>query len=493
MKTCILRALALSALVASAVLVGCQQTQSETNAPGALPGRSAAQTPRLSATTIFAHAHLLERQGEFARAAVQYRRALETVPDFIAARNRLGITLNKMGRHSEATQEFLVILETNPNLAFVRNNLGFSYYLEGNYAAAEAEFTRALEMKPDFTRARMNRGVAQAKLARWSEALEDFKAACSESDAYFNLGMVQSEAGFYADAARSLELALRVNPKLDVARVQLHEVARLAALQEQAQREAQAVATIEMHDEDGDTLVMRTDDGASGQLTQDGDDHSGDPTDDDAMHTTESHMIMTDADNRHAAAATDDMHGATPDETMEMHGGHASDTTDMTSHGTAPETHADAPTTGSPAGDDSAFGADQSGALFLPTDFFPGGTPGNGGLIDTGEAGGLVLGATAEAWTPDDAGFTDDPAVMGPTGMGQGDTHWDNFGVTSEGLTPQQSQQLSMLMGRFIRSLLDCPERSNDCWSDVQMFLTHTTPSGTSTPSGGMMTPEVHH
>src|SRR5262245_5026360 len=95
--------------------VGCQapfqmanpfQTAKAKSMPGELPANiDQAAQPRLTATTYFAHGHLLERQGQFEQAAAQYRAALKLQPEFTSARNRLGITLNKLGKHAEATQE----------------------------------------------------------------------------------------------------------------------------------------------------------------------------------------------------------------------------------------------------------------------------------------------------------------------------------------------------------------------------------------------------
>lgn len=226
----------LAAILAAVVTApACQQTspQRSTSEPGQLPGRTEIdRTPRLNATTYFAHGHLLERQGEFERAIAQYRKALELAPTFVSARNRLGITLNKMGQHSLASAEFRKVLETSPHLTYVQNNLGFSYYLEGKYELAEATLRDALSRKPSFPRARMNYGVVLGKLGRLREAFEQFRQAGSEADAYYNVALLQTEAGLYADAAQSLDTALRLNPRLEAARQQLRDVSRLAAAEQ---------------------------------------------------------------------------------------------------------------------------------------------------------------------------------------------------------------------------------------------------------------------
>lgn len=224
----------LSAGAGLLLLTACQQTTRTQTSPGALPEPpTAAATPvetqKINPTTVFAAAHLLERQGQFEKAAAQYRQALEAQPNFVAARNRLGITLNKLGRHTEASYEFLKALELQPQHAYLQNNLGFSLYLEERYQDALEVFERALAIKPDFPRAKMNHALTLAKLGRPAEAFAEMRTVTNEADAYFNIGVLLTEAGDYGEAARNLENALKLRPEFEAARRELREVARLAA------------------------------------------------------------------------------------------------------------------------------------------------------------------------------------------------------------------------------------------------------------------------
>ncbi|MEW6198261.1 MAG: tetratricopeptide repeat protein [Planctomycetota bacterium] len=216
-------------------LFACMTTEPVAN-PGALPtAKSTNVDPRLDASTYLAHGHLLERQGHFEKAVAQYREALKVNPNLVAAHNRLGITLNKLGRHAEASAEFRAALELEPRAAHLYNNLGFSLYLDGHFEAAERALARATELQPDFRRAHMNRGLVLARLEHYDEALSAFCEAGPRDEAYYNLAVVQTEAGNYVAAARALEQALTVNPDFAAARQQLREIARLAAAQEAEQ------------------------------------------------------------------------------------------------------------------------------------------------------------------------------------------------------------------------------------------------------------------
>jgi len=241
---------------------GCNQPSQKT-ALGNLPGQPANDLePKVNATTYFAHGHLLERQGQFERAAVQYRKAVALQPNFVSARNRLGITLNKLGRHAEASVQFRQAVAHHPELAYLRNNLGFSLYLEERYAEAEAALEQALSLKPDFPRAHLNRALVFARLNRFDNAFSELMQAGSEADARFNMGILLTEAQRYADAARYLESALALRPNFDAARQQLRDVSRLAAeaeAQQAAQPALAAETTIEkMTPERTETLVADT-------------------------------------------------------------------------------------------------------------------------------------------------------------------------------------------------------------------------------------------
>jgi Flp pilus assembly protein TadD len=237
-RTCIA-----AAVIALGGLVACQTSQPSQN-PGALPVSKLDVSPRLNASTYVAHGHLLEQQGNLAQAVEQYRHALALTPDLLAARNRLGVTLNKLGLHAEASHEFGQALARHPQSGQLRNNLGFSLYLEGRYEEAEQELARAVDLQPSFRRAQMNHGLALAKLGRYDEALAAFTVASSEADAYYNLAVVQTDAKHYAEAARALEHALVLNPDFTEARQQLRDVSRLAAAEETKRAEAERDAAI---------------------------------------------------------------------------------------------------------------------------------------------------------------------------------------------------------------------------------------------------------
>lgn len=223
---------------ACGMLVGCQTTSESMSHPGNLPSPlgeqtvASSQSVQINATTYFAHAHLLERQGHFARARDQYEKALKLKPDFVSAKNRLGITLNKLGEHALATQQFQQAIGLEAGQAYLYNNLGFSQFLEGDFRAALSAFQQALDLNPAFDRARVNYAMTLAKLGSFDDALGEFRLVLGEADACYNMGVLMGEAGRFGDAAEFFEAAIAANPEMKAAHIQLREVARTAAKSE---------------------------------------------------------------------------------------------------------------------------------------------------------------------------------------------------------------------------------------------------------------------
>ena len=247
-------------LAGSLAIIGCTQSPNTKSSLGHLPGQDplASDQPRVNSATYCAHGNLLERQGQFERAIVQYRRALALTPDFLTARNRLGITLNKIGRHADASAEFRQALAQHPEQAYLHNNLGFSLYLEEDYDGAIASINTALELDPGFARAHMNYALVLAKLEKFDQAFEELSQAGSTIDAYFNMGVILTEAKQYAEASQYLEAALAANPNFDAARQQLLLVSRLAAEHEAQQAVNEALAAETSTDQTPPTSANET-------------------------------------------------------------------------------------------------------------------------------------------------------------------------------------------------------------------------------------------
>jgi len=234
-------------LIAAATLVaGCAKQDYQMMGPGMMgPGRQGTnpktdpaylnaeeeKMPKILPDTHYAAGMLFEQQGQVEKAILQYRKAVALNHNFAAAYNRLGLTLSAVGQHDEAIVVLSRAAELRPQNPALRNNLGFEYILAQRWDDAEFQLEQAVENQPTFARAHVNLGLVRARTGRFSEALESFRQAMAEPDAYYNLGLTQRGQQKYDEAADSFRRVLELNPDFSAARVQLDQlVDKLSAI-----------------------------------------------------------------------------------------------------------------------------------------------------------------------------------------------------------------------------------------------------------------------
>ncbi len=229
----------LTTLLTVGLPLGCQDHQSANSFDRARQHRltdASDQLPpfneEIEPDTHVAAGRLHESYHRYARAAQQYRQAIDLNPENLEAYNRLGVVYDKLGRFQEADEAFLTAIQIAPDKAFLYNNLGFSYALQQRYGEAEEVLHRAIQIQPDFARARVNLGMCLAHQDRWQEALAQFEQAVPREAAYYNIGLLYHAKKRYNEAAHAYRTALTLNPEMRAAEK------RLAMLSPDAQAQA---------------------------------------------------------------------------------------------------------------------------------------------------------------------------------------------------------------------------------------------------------------
>src|SRR3990172_5047519 len=118
--------------------------------------------PKILPETHFAAGMLFERQGQFDKGIVQYRKAVALNHNYVVAFQRLGMVLSATGQHLEAAQTLQRALALRPDNAVLCNNLGFEWMLAQQWDHAERELRPAIELQPDLATAHINLGLVQA-------------------------------------------------------------------------------------------------------------------------------------------------------------------------------------------------------------------------------------------------------------------------------------------------------------------------------------------
>ena len=98
---------------------------------------------------FFEKGNQLYQQGDYAKAAEYYEKAVEADSNFALGYNALGLTYKAMGASEpEVAWYFKVATDIDPNYAEAYDNLGKSYYAMGDFTKAEENCQKALSINP---------------------------------------------------------------------------------------------------------------------------------------------------------------------------------------------------------------------------------------------------------------------------------------------------------------------------------------------------------
>ena len=136
-----------------------------------------------------------------------------TNPDLL---NAYGVALADAKKSDEAIRQWQRVLQLDPTNAPAYQNMGIVALRDNDVRTARAQLSRALELNPRLPLALNTLGVVSARendmpsaLAYWKKAVE---LDPQQFDALFNTGLVQTSAGNYAEARKSLEQFVRTAP-----------------------------------------------------------------------------------------------------------------------------------------------------------------------------------------------------------------------------------------------------------------------------------------
>lgn len=116
-------------------------------------------------------AKALEMRGDSTEAVVgEYKKAIEMKPNYVEARQDLGLLCFEKGDYEEARREFEKIIEIEPNNVVIYNNLGQLHSTLKDYKKAEEYFRRAIDLALDYDFALNNLGKLYFDQGRWPES-----------------------------------------------------------------------------------------------------------------------------------------------------------------------------------------------------------------------------------------------------------------------------------------------------------------------------------
>lgn len=191
-----------------------------------------------SARQLYDEGLILYQTNRLKEAIKMFSRALQIDPDFLPARRQRGLAYGKLGLLEKAIEDFEAVLAyfpekmeagieytlvSDPNHdieADVSYNLGVFYGKLERYEQAKKFYDRAIKLKPDFANAYCNRGDMSLKTGQWEEAVLYFTKALELNPydilALFGRALANERLGkkreALDDAKRFLELAPPEHP-----------------------------------------------------------------------------------------------------------------------------------------------------------------------------------------------------------------------------------------------------------------------------------------
>ena len=154
--------------------------------PSGGPPRRAGRDVLLEPRTAWEHCDLGRaylRDGEHARAALQFQQAVDLRPQDFWPNFYQGLCAYKLGRFEDALNAFRVCISLADNPAECYFNRALAYEALGRTDEALRDYTRALQCDDRLTGAALNRGILHYAAGRYADAAADLGRALATASA----------------------------------------------------------------------------------------------------------------------------------------------------------------------------------------------------------------------------------------------------------------------------------------------------------------------
>ena len=171
-------------------------------------------------------------QRDVEQAIKHYRQALVIYPNFILARNDLGVLYMQLRRLSEAAEQFQEALRIAPTAFNPRLNLGIVRIEQKDYPGAIEEINQAVSINSSHPAPYLYLGIARFEANQLPEALRELSKAVDIGGngyplAHYYSALIHIKTGKDAEAVRALKAYLAAAPdgeEADNARMLLERV-----------------------------------------------------------------------------------------------------------------------------------------------------------------------------------------------------------------------------------------------------------------------------
>jgi tetratricopeptide (TPR) repeat protein len=207
---------------------------SKSSGPGIVSAAEFDQQVPALAKKEYEQAMKLLRRGQLQGAITRLRQAIALYPEYLVARNDLGVQYLKLKRLDEAAAQFETVVERNPRYFNSRFNLGLVLVERKNYAEAISQFHQAIALDSARPEAHFWLGLALFQTYNLSGAERELTKALltggsAYASAHFYLAQVHLKKGARAEAVAALKAYLEEAPGGEFAEEARRSLRKLAA------------------------------------------------------------------------------------------------------------------------------------------------------------------------------------------------------------------------------------------------------------------------
>jgi arylsulfatase A-like enzyme/Tfp pilus assembly protein PilF len=185
-----------------------------------------------------------QRLGDYARATLEFKRAIELDPANALAHFELGFCYLRLRQQSNAIKQLKAALALEPRYTRADEVLADIYFQDKDYTQARAHLNHLLSLDPSSYTAHLKLGTLAALEQKWSEAeqqmLSALRADPGSAEAHNTLGSFYLQRRDLDRARRQLEEAIRLQPKFASAHFNLGLVFQRQGRGEEAAQEFRA-------------------------------------------------------------------------------------------------------------------------------------------------------------------------------------------------------------------------------------------------------------
>lgn len=178
-------------------------------------------------------ARLHEKDGQLEKARELFEELYRRNPKDPAVCQRLGVVTAELGDRNASNRFFSEALAHAPNDPDILADLGYALMMREEYPEAEDVLRRAVRADANHDRAVNNLGLVVAQQGRPEEAFRVFRRVNDDAKAHANVAYVHVQRGEGKLAIEHYLKALSLDPKLEVGR---HALVELAEVEERHRR-----------------------------------------------------------------------------------------------------------------------------------------------------------------------------------------------------------------------------------------------------------------